>query len=96
VNVGVSGWSWPSISRRDHGAPENNHSMDTMRVLVLWLPRAWGLGAVRMVAARTPSPLVFSACHPDQQVTGVEPETSCLQIADHQACGSLQCTDRRP
>ena len=30
--------------------------MDTMRVLVLWLPRAWGLGAVRMVAARTPSP----------------------------------------
>jgi len=30
--------------------------MDTMRVLVLWLTRAWGLGAVRMVAARTPSP----------------------------------------
>ena len=41
--------------------------MDTMRVLVLWLPRAWGLGAVRMVAARPP--LVPSACHLDQRVT---------------------------
>jgi hypothetical protein len=25
--------------------------MDTMRVLTLWLPRVWGLGAVRMMAA---------------------------------------------
>jgi hypothetical protein len=31
-----------------------------------------------------PLPLVPSACHRDQQVTGVEPGTSCLQIADHQ------------
>src|ERR1035437_8196563 len=29
-------------------------TMDTMRVLVLWLPTAWGLGAVREVATQPP------------------------------------------
>ena len=40
--------------------------MDTMRVLVLWLPTAWGLGAVREVATQ-PLPFVPSACHPDRR-----------------------------
>jgi len=37
-------------------ASDTNHTMYTMRVRIPWLPKAWGLGAVRMVAAQTPSP----------------------------------------
>ena len=46
----------PASLEVNNSASGTNYTMDTMRVLVLWLPRAWGLGAVRMVAARTPSP----------------------------------------
>jgi hypothetical protein len=54
----------PASLEDDHAARDTNHTMDIMRVLVLWLRRSWGLGAVRMVAAPNPPPPVPSVCKP--------------------------------
>lgn len=45
ANVGVSGLvAAQHLQRVNNSAPDTNHIMDTMRVLVLWLPRAWAWG----------------------------------------------------
>ena len=63
----------PASLEVNNSASDTNHAMDTMRVLVLWLPTVWGLGAVRMVAA-PPLPLVPSDCHPPPTKSpGIEP-----------------------
>ncbi len=53
-----------------NSAADSNHTMGTERVLVLCLPKAWGPGAVRRVAAR-PLPLVPRVC------LGIELRSRC-------------------
>jgi hypothetical protein len=70
VKVGMSGLVVAPLSRGERRSSDTNHNMDTMRVLVMWLPTAWGLGPVRMLAtpARPPRPQRLSsgqASHPE-------------------------------
>ena len=60
----------PASLRVRNSAADSNHTMGTERVLVLCLPKAWGPGAVRRVAAR-PLPLVPRVC------LGIELRSRC-------------------
>jgi len=68
----------PASLEANDSAPDTNYTMDTMRALILRLPSAWGLGAVRKVAARTPSPSSPALVN-RLATTGIDSETSCLQ-----------------
>ena len=46
----------PASLEVHNGGSDTDHTMDTLRVLVVLPPTDWGLGAVRMVAAPTPPP----------------------------------------
>jgi len=89
ANVGVSGLVMAQHLSTRPQRSGYQPTMDTMRALVLWLPKAWGLGAVRKVAAPAPSPLVPSACYPDQQVTE-ESNASAVSFADGRPGTSCQ------
>jgi hypothetical protein len=49
----------PASLEVNNSASNTNHTMDTMRVRVLWLPTAWGLGPCARWLRRPP-PLVPS------------------------------------
>jgi hypothetical protein len=76
------------------GSHSANHATEAVRVLVLWLPAAWSPGACRLWLDGPPhsgSQRLSSgpASH------GESNQDSCLQIADHQSCGSPRCSDLR-
>jgi hypothetical protein len=100
----------PASLKASWRTPDAQSVKDPARVLAMYQLRAGGLGAVRNMAARTPpprpqrlqagrrqrvsthpSPLLFFS---SRQQTN--PRTSCLQIADHQSCGSPPCSDQGP
>src|SRR5665648_1098885 len=57
----------PASLEASNRAPGTEFLMDLVRALTLYRLGAWGLGAVREVAAPTPS-LVPRACNPGQRV----------------------------
>jgi hypothetical protein len=54
----------PASLEVNNSASDTNHTMDPMRVLVMWLSTVWGLGAVRMVAAPVPPSSPASVSQP--------------------------------
>jgi len=65
VNVGVSGWSWPSISRGERLHARSCLAIEAVRVLVLYRVRGEGLGeALGATWQRRHPSLVHGACNP--------------------------------
>ena len=66
--------------------------MDTMRVLVLCLPRAWGLEAVQRVATPNPSPSSPALVILTSESRGLEPgPPACKRAADSASDVASKC-----